>query len=100
MVSVNLTWADLLNVHETVIYKPSGSAPDRRTTFEQNARITALCGGWQRVKEKIESFTVERFGQNAAKGRAGFEMVLEMSRRVFGEEKERERREREGKLVA
>ena len=37
---------------------------------------------------------MERFGQNAMKGREGFESVLEMSRRVWGEEREREMRER------
>jgi len=31
---------------------------------------------------------VERFGQNAERGRVGFEEVLEMSRKVFGEEAE------------
>ena len=62
--------------------------------FEQNAKITALCGGWQKIKTKIEEASVERFKQNAQKGREGFEAVLEMSRRVWGEEKERERRER------
>ncbi len=37
---------------------------------------------------------MERFKQNAQKGREGFEAVLEMSRRVWGEEKERERMEK------
>jgi len=55
--------------------------------FQQNAKITALCGGWQKVKNSIEQFTVERFQQNAAKGREGFEMVLEMSRKVFAEQR-------------
>lgn len=33
---------------------------------------------------------MERFSQNAKRGREGFEAVLEMSRRVFGEQRERE----------
>ena len=45
------------------------------------------------MKAKIEDASVERFGQNAKLGREGFEAVLEMSRRVFGEEKERLRKE-------
>lgn len=90
MVSYNLTWSDLLSVRETVTYRPCSFDPLHKTRFEQQAKITALCGGWQRVKERIEGFTVERFGQNAEKGRAGFEAVLEMSRRAFGEEKSRE----------
>ncbi|KAL1639757.1 Phospholipid metabolism protein [Diplodia intermedia] len=88
MTSVNMTWSDLLSVRETVVYKPSASAPNAKTTFEQNAQIVALCGGWQKVKNGIEQFTVERFQQNAARGREGFEMVLEMSRRAFAQERE------------
>ena len=42
------------------------------------------------MKRKIEDATAERFGQNAKKGREGFETVLEMSRRVWGEERERQ----------
>ena len=36
---------------------------------------------------------MERFGQNARAGREGFESVLEMSRRVWGEEREKERQQ-------
>lgn len=93
MISYNLTYSDLISVRETVTYSPSPSDPMAKTRFEQHASITALCGGWQRIREKIEAFTVERFGQNAEKGRLGFEAVLEMSRKAFGEEKEKERRQ-------
>lgn len=89
MISYNLTFADLISVRETVTYTPSPADPARKTRFEQNARITALCGGWAKVREKIEGFMVERFGQNAEKGRLGFESVLEMGRRAFREERER-----------
>lgn len=85
MCSQNLTWSDLLSVQETVIYRPANVA--NKTVFEQNAKIIALCGGWQRIKNGIEEFTVERFGQNAAKGREGFERVLAISREVFAEER-------------
>ena len=88
MCSTNLTWSNLLSVRETVVYQPSKIAPESRTEFRQDAKITALCGGWQKVKTRIEEASVERFGQNAQKGREGFEAVLEMSRRVFGEQKE------------
>ncbi|KAF2142500.1 uncharacterized protein K452DRAFT_249244 [Aplosporella prunicola CBS 121167] len=91
MCSMNMTWSDLLSVRETVVYKPTASAPRSRTTFEQNAQIIAMCGGWQKVKNSIEQFTVDRFQQNATKGREGFEMVLEMSRRVFAEQREARR---------
>ncbi|KAI9697559.1 MAG: hypothetical protein M1820_007758 [Bogoriella megaspora] len=108
MCSTNMTWADLLSVRETVVYRPapspksnsaSQSSPiPERTKFEQHAQITALCGGWQKVRNGIEQFTLERFGQNAMKGKEGFERVLEMSREVFGEERERRRREEQLKL--
>ncbi|KAI9827062.1 MAG: hypothetical protein M1819_007054 [Sarea resinae] len=88
MCSTNLTWSNLLSVSEKVVYTPMASSPESKTEFHQEAQIAALCGGWQKVKNSIEDFTVERFGQNAAKGREGFEAVLEMSRRVFGEQRE------------
>jgi len=88
MVSANLTFSNLINVEETVVYRPAGAD---RTQFSQVAKITALCGGWQRIKNSIEDTLVARFGENAAKGKEGFECVLAMSRRVFAEERERER---------
>ncbi|PKY01849.1 mitochondrial protein sorting [Aspergillus campestris IBT 28561] len=88
MSSSNLTWSNLLNVRETVIYKPSISNPSSITDFSQEAKITALCGGWQKIKNKVEEASVERFSQNAIRGREGFEAVLEMSRRVFSEQRE------------
>lgn len=84
MVSQNLTWSNLVNVQEEVVYRPRGPA---QTQFIQSARITALCGGWQRIRNSIEDALVHRFRENAIKGREGFERVLEMSRRVFAEEK-------------
>ena len=102
MSSTNLTWSNLLNVRETVVYTPetrrlrqtetrkAGNKEETgRTIFQQEAKITALCGGWQKIRSKIEEACVERFGENAKNGREGFESVLEMSRRAFGEERER-----------
>lgn len=95
MCSTNLTWNNVLSVRETVVYKPdttsSKSGPER-TQLNQYAEITALCGGIKKVKSKIEEASVERFEQNAQRGREGFEAVLEMSRRVFGEEREQQRK--------
>lgn len=85
----------MLNVRETVVYKPDTSASSsdhERTQLDQYAEISALCGGFKKVKTKIEEATVERFDQNAQRGREGFQAVLEMSRRVFGEEKEQQRK--------
>jgi len=89
MCSTNLTWSNLLECRETVIYQPSSVNPKDKTEFQQQAKIVALCGGWQKIRTKIEEASVERFRENAARGREGFEMVLETSRRVFGEERQR-----------
>jgi hypothetical protein len=94
MRSTNLTWSNVLSVKETVVYEPSSSMPTAQTSFKQDAQITAVCTGWQKIKNKIEEASVERFSQNAKKGREGFEAVLEMSRRVFGEQKELEERQK------
>ncbi|KAK3328344.1 hypothetical protein B0T19DRAFT_187880 [Cercophora scortea] len=88
MVSANLTFSSLINVQETVVYHPLNA---HQTQFTQDAKITALCGGWQRIKNSIEDTMVKRFRENAIKGKEGFESVLAMSRRVFAEEKEREK---------
>lgn len=87
MVSQNLTWSNFVSVQEECTYSPLGA---HQTQFRQEARITALAGGWQRIKNKIEDCLVTRFHENAVKGREGFERVLEMSRIVFAEEKARQ----------
>lgn len=91
MCSTNLTWSNVLNVRETVVYRQSPTMPNTKTQFQQEAMITALCSSWQKIKNKVEEASVERFSQNAKRGREGFEAVLEMSRRVFGEEREKQR---------
>ena len=101
MVSTNLTWSNLLKVREMVTYSPllahhkstsgSGSIEGQdheRTKFEQEAQITAVCGGWEKLKRKIEEASVERFGENARKGREGFESVLRMGRWDFRNERQ------------
>ncbi|ROT35493.1 MSF1 protein [Sodiomyces alkalinus F11] len=97
MVSQNLTWSNLVNVQETVIYKPLSPT---QTQFIQDAQVTALCGGWNRIKNSIEDTLVKRFNENAVKGREGFEAVLAMSRRVFAEEREREQLLKQGTMRA
>lgn len=87
MISQNLTWSNLVNVQEEVVYKPLGRG---QTQFLQSARVTALCGGWQRIRNNIEDTIIKRFRENALNGREGFERVLEMSRKVFTEEKARQ----------
>lgn len=100
MCSTNLTWSNVLNVQETVVYRPSPSNRQSATEFNQEAKITALCGGWQKIKNKVEEASVERFSQNASRGREGFESVLEMSRRVFGEQRENEKKSLESTILS
>ena len=98
MCSTNLSWSNIISVRETVVYQPDKDTSEpshERTKFEQEARITALAGGWKKIKAKIEEASVEQYRENAKRGREGFEMVLETSRRVFGEERDRERRKAE-----
>ena len=91
MTSSNMTWSNLISVHETVVYQPLS---EKQTRFSQEAKIIALCGGWQKIKNAVEDATVTRFSENARKGKEGFEAVLEMSRRVFSEEKQKEQSQR------
>ncbi|KFY21879.1 hypothetical protein V493_07029, partial [Pseudogymnoascus sp. VKM F-4281 (FW-2241)] len=88
MCSTNLTFANLISVQETVIYRPTS---DAKTEFHQEAQVTAVCGGWQKIKTAVEEATVVQFQKNAIKGREGFEAVLEMSRLAFSEEKSRQK---------
>ena len=84
MTSSNMTFSNVINVRETVVYKPLS---ETKTQFVQQANITAVCGGWQKIKNAVEEASVNAFSKNAQTGREGFESVLEMSRRVFQEEK-------------
>ena len=97
MVSENMTFSNILSVQEIVVYQPLSVT---RTQFVQDAKITALCGGWQKLKNAVEDATVCRFSENARKGKEGFERVLEMSRRVFSEEKQRQMEQKQEKMVA
>ena len=89
MCSQNLTWSELLSVQETVRY--TAAAAPGKTIFDQTAKVIAMCGGWQKIKNSIEEVTVHRFSKNAAKGREGFERVLAISREVFAEQRRQQK---------
>lgn len=95
--SMNLTGSNFVSVQETVVYSPDPIAPESKTLFRQDAQITAY-GAFSRLCGAIEDWSVERFGQNAIKGRLGFEVVLEMSAKAFREMKEGAGRAEEFKL--
>jgi len=88
MTSSNMTFSNIVSCHETVMYRPLS---DTQTQFVQEAKITALCGGWQKIKNAVEDASVTRFSENARVGKEGFESVLQMSRKVFSEEKQKEK---------
>ncbi|RLV91917.1 Protein UPS2 mitochondrial [Spathaspora sp. JA1] len=75
MKSSNLTMNNLLLVNETVVYRPDPELPQSRTLFAQSAEITAFAS-IGRICDKIEEWSVERFGQNAKNGKMAFENVL------------------------
>ncbi|GEQ70083.1 hypothetical protein JCM33374_g3759 [Metschnikowia sp. JCM 33374] len=75
MKSENMTMNHLLSVKETVTYTPDPSLENTRTIFEQEAEITAF-SSFKSICNKIEDWSVERFGQNASIGKKGFESVL------------------------
>lgn len=76
MKSANMTMSHILLVNETVTYRPDSDLPNARTIFQQEAEITAF-SPWQCICNKIEDWSVERFGQNAKIGKRGFESVLQ-----------------------
>lgn len=87
MCSTNMTFSNIINVQESVVYRPH--ATSGMTIFHQEAQITAVCGGWQKIKNAVEEASVDAFRKNAAKGKEGFETVLEHFREAFGTERER-----------
>ncbi|KAK9463702.1 PRELI-like family-domain-containing protein [Lipomyces oligophaga] len=72
--SVNLTMNHLLSVNETCVYHPD-AVDANKTIFRQTARIEAYAT-FQRLCNKIEDWSVDRFRHNAAIGKVGFESVL------------------------
>ncbi|KAL5636011.1 hypothetical protein ACGC1H_004727 [Rhizoctonia solani] len=77
--SVNLSLSQYVTVLENIVYEPVRGPDGRmRTQFTQTAEIQARMAIWRSVGERLEKFSVDRFGQNAQLGREGFESVLGM----------------------
>lgn len=76
MKSSNMTMSHLLLVNETVTYSPDERMPIGRTRFDQEAEITAFTP-FTTLANKIEDWSVERFGHNALTGKRAFEGVLD-----------------------
>lgn len=75
--SCNITYSNILKVYETVRYSPHPEDPENRTLFEQEAQITAYAA-ISRICNKMEDWSVQRFHDNAMKGKQGFDSVLEV----------------------
>ncbi|ORX84623.1 MSF1-domain-containing protein [Basidiobolus meristosporus CBS 931.73] len=70
----NMTYSNILAVEEKVVYRPKLTDPTK-TSFVQTAQFSAL-GALSRVSGYVEDFCLNRFRDNAAIGRQGFELVL------------------------
>lgn len=77
MKSCNLTYSNILRVFETVKYSPHPEDPENSTLFQQEAQITAYAA-FAKICNKMEDWSVQRFHDNAMKGKKGFESVLEV----------------------
>lgn len=75
--SCNLTYSNIMKVFETVRYSPHPEDPENRTLFEQEAQITAYAS-ISRLCNKMEEWSVQRFRDNAMKGKQGFDSVLQV----------------------
>ncbi|CAG8434790.1 11748_t:CDS:2 [Ambispora gerdemannii] len=75
MTSYNLSMNHLVNISETVTYTED-PVDSSKTLFQQEARIK--CGeSISKFANYLEDFFIARFRDNAAKGRQGFENVLD-----------------------
>ncbi|KAI9297331.1 protein MSF1 [Neoconidiobolus thromboides FSU 785] len=79
----NLSYTNLMNIKETVTYTPDPQNSER-TLFQQQAQFTAL-GNISKLASYVEEFSIQRFSDNAVKGREGFINVLE---KLFGKKEQ------------
>ncbi|KAF9292545.1 hypothetical protein BGZ68_003451 [Mortierella alpina] len=75
MKTQNLSMCNVLTINETITYTVHPQ-DESSTMFKQEAQIVAG-SALSRFSSYIEDFCLTRFRDNAAVGRAGFEMVLE-----------------------
>lgn len=75
MKTQNLSMCNVLKINETVTYSVNPQ-DTLSTVFKQEAQIMAG-SALSRFSSYIEDFCLTRFRDNAAVGRAGFELVLE-----------------------
>lgn len=71
--SVNLSLSQFATCLERIEYTPISP---HQTLFAQTAEIQARTAMWRSVADRMESWLVQRFEQNAKLGKAGFSDVL------------------------
>ncbi|KAH7915132.1 MSF1-domain-containing protein [Hygrophoropsis aurantiaca] len=71
--SVNLSLSQFATCFERIQYTPTSSG---QTAFLQTAEIQARMAMWRSMADKMETWLVQRFEQNANLGKAGFTDVL------------------------
>lgn len=71
--SVNLSLSQFASCLERIHYTPTSP---HQTSFSQTAEIQARMAMWRSMADKMESWLVQRFEQNAKLGKAGFADVL------------------------
>ncbi|CCH62382.1 hypothetical protein TBLA_0H00930 [Henningerozyma blattae CBS 6284] len=89
--SCNLTYSDYMKVYEVVKYTPHPNHTNEITVFEQEAKITAF-GRISKLCSKLEDWSVQRYNDNAKKGKIGFDSVL----KIFKEQLEDSKRQVDG----
>ena len=71
--SINLSLSQFATCCERIQYTPS---LQNRTSFSQTAEIQARLSLWRSAADRLESWLVTRFEQNAQLGKVGFSDVL------------------------
>lgn len=87
MMSTNLSLSEYLQVRENIRYVPAGFARGvgndvkaaenaLKTVFYQKAVFKATGIGFDYAARKLEEYCATKFGENASRGKLGFEEIL------------------------
>ncbi|KAJ3064756.1 hypothetical protein HK102_008111 [Quaeritorhiza haematococci] len=74
--TINLTFRNIFQVEETVLFKEDPEQPKDATMFSQVAKVSTF-GPFSAVGRFLEEAMISRCRANASKGRAGLELVIE-----------------------
>ncbi|KAF7975759.1 hypothetical protein HWV62_8553 [Athelia sp. TMB] len=83
--SVNLSLSQFATCFERIRYSPSPSPG--KTSFLQTAEFQTRMNVWRSVADRLEGWLVQRFEQNALRGKVGFTDVLQQ---MWNDAKERQ----------